>query len=121
MGNRASAVSSSTEQFEESYESYGSDEAEKMERKKDVDWSDESSVHHYSAINCLHNYALGKMAEEGLKKITSDDGEKRSYRKSDLSKSLTFAESLEETIIISSRDGHIDEHASSDSSDDQLP
>ena len=26
-----------------------------------VDWSDENSVHHRSAINSLHNYALGKM------------------------------------------------------------
>jgi hypothetical protein len=27
-----------------------------------VDWDDEKSVHHRSAMNSLHNYALGKMA-----------------------------------------------------------
>jgi hypothetical protein len=29
-----------------------------------IDWASESSVHHRSAINCLHNYALGKMHDQ---------------------------------------------------------
>ena len=33
-----------------------------------VDWEDESSVHQRSAINSLHNYALGKFGEKNLPK-----------------------------------------------------
>ena len=41
-------------------------------RKKSsiIDWNSESSVAHRSAINCLHNYAIGKIFAE-----ISDDGD----------------------------------------------
>jgi hypothetical protein len=32
-----------------------------VDQRKSLDWNDEKLLDHKSAINCLHNYALGKM------------------------------------------------------------
>ncbi len=37
-----------------------------LQEEIDVDWSDEGSIHQRSAVNSLHNYALGKMVEDNL-------------------------------------------------------
>jgi hypothetical protein len=41
-----------------------------QEKRHSVDWNNEDSMHHKSAINCLHNYALGKMHIVDLKPET---------------------------------------------------
>jgi hypothetical protein len=94
-------------------------------RKAEVDWEDERSVHHRSAMNCLHNYALGKMCENRLVESKSEPGEPQIIRRSDSGKSLTFADALEETFIFvnsdsspQSRLGVVDDHSCSDSSCD---
>jgi hypothetical protein len=47
-----------------------------------VDWSDENSVHHRSAMNSLHNYALGKMANlETSESSGPVSPQKNSFRK----------------------------------------
>jgi hypothetical protein len=64
-----------------------------------LDWGNEESVDHRSAMNCLHNYALGKMECESRKRkpsskihhcVAKADAESR--------KSLRFSENLEQTI-----------------------
>ena len=64
-----------------------------------VNWEDESSVVHQSAINCLHNYALGKMgqaqqedASKCVDQMKAIDISRRSF------KALTFSDNLEETF-----------------------
>ena len=73
-------------------------------RKTEVDWEDESSVHHRSAINCLHNYALGKMCENRLVVSKAEVDDRRMIRRSDSGKSLTFADALEETFVFVNSD-----------------
>ena len=96
-------------------------------RKTEVDWEDEKSVCHRSAMNCLHNYALGKMCEDRL--MESKDAvycDRRMFRRTDSGKSLTFADNLEETFVfINSEtcsharvDAHSEDATSSDSSND---
>jgi hypothetical protein len=59
-----------------------------------VDWNDEGSIHRRTALNCLHNYALGKIVEQNLP-ITEKDDRKRQPRKP----SLKFADQIEQTNI----------------------
>ncbi len=74
-------------------------------RKTDVDWEDEKSVHHRSAMNCLHNYALGKMCEHRLVDSKPEhEDERRIFRRTDSGKSLTFADALEETFVFACND-----------------
>jgi hypothetical protein len=73
-------------------------------RKAEVNWDDENSVHHRSAMNCLHNYALGKMCENRLEDTKVGFGEGRMIKRSDSGKSLTFADALEETFVFGSND-----------------
>ncbi len=89
-------------------------------RKAEVDWEDETSVHHRSAMNCLHNYAIGKMCEKRLVDSKADDEDQRVIRRSDSRKSLTFADALEETFVfvksdasLQSRSGCADDHSCS--------
>ena len=37
------------------------EEMAETDQPQNLDWDDEASLYHKSAINCLHNYALGKM------------------------------------------------------------
>jgi hypothetical protein len=92
-------------------------------RKAEVNWEDENSVHHRSAMNCLHNYALGKMCENRL--VGPETEDRRIIRRSDSGKSLTFADALEETFVFVNSDtspqarlGCVDDHSSSESSSD---
>ena len=56
-----------------------------------VDWNNDEAVDHRSALNSLHNYAIGKMSSE----------EKLHTKKSHVKKhSIRFAEILEHTVII---------------------
>lgn len=102
----------------------------KRQRKTEVDWEDESSVHHRSAMNCLHNYALGKMSE--IKLIDPNDSlptdhDRRMVRRTDSGKSITFADDLEQTFVFINTDAspqflesQCEDHSSSDSSSDDL-
>jgi hypothetical protein len=66
-----------------------------MESTKDldVDWSNEESVRYLSAINCLHNYAIGKSSEHDLVQ-NGDNGVRE--RKPSKKMFLSFAETLEQ-------------------------
>ncbi len=60
----------------------------------DVDWNDEGSIHRRTALNCLHNYALGKIEEQSLPSPQAEkDDRKRLPRKP----SLKFADQIEQT------------------------
>ena len=78
-----------------------------------VDWDDEKSVSHRSAMNSLHNYALGKMGhleteksvmvptspqKNGLRKPWSISGLSKTLRKSG-SQSISFANELHQTFL----------------------
>ena len=72
-----------------------------------VDWDDEKSVHHRSAMNSLHNYAIGKMGhlespgssapvspqKSGLRKPSNNSALRRSG-----SVNISFANELHQTI-----------------------
>ncbi len=62
-----------------------------------VDWSNEESVRYLSAINCLHNYAVGKCTEHEL-----DHNGDNGVRKQKPSKNmfLSFAETLEQIKVL---------------------
>jgi hypothetical protein len=60
----------------------------------DLDWNDEGSIHRRTALNCLHNYALGKIEEQSLPAPGKDD-RKRPPQKP----SLTFADQIEQTNV----------------------
>jgi hypothetical protein len=59
----------------------------------ELDWNDEKTIYHRTAMNCLDNYALGKIDEESLENDTG----KRKTRQEKCA--LQFAEQLEQTII----------------------
>ena len=59
----------------------------------DLDWNDEASIHHRTAMNCLDNYALGKIVEESL--IDIERGSSRKTRTTDIC--LKFADEIEES------------------------
>ena len=73
-----------------------------------VDWDNEKSVHHRSAINSLHNYALGKMGhlEADKSKLQSSpqkNGSRRLWTGTTTvqrsgSQSISFADELHQTI-----------------------
>ncbi len=58
----------------------------------DLDWNDEGCIHRRTALNCLHNYALGKIVEQSLLAPGKSD-RKRQPRKL----SLKFADQIEQT------------------------
>jgi hypothetical protein len=59
----------------------------------DLDWNDEESIHHRTAMNCLDNYALGKIDEGSLESNAST--KKRRLHNC----ALKFAEQLEHAIV----------------------
>ena len=58
----------------------------------DVDWNDEGSIHRRTALNCLHNYALGKIEEKHLPAPEKDDRKRITPKPS-----LKFADQIEQT------------------------
>ena len=82
-----------------------------------VDWSNEGLVHHRSAINSLHNFALGKMKNLGTcetsraKRVTSSP--QKGLRTSTLerlqrSQSISFATELHQTFFFERQSMSID-------------
>jgi hypothetical protein len=65
----------------------------------ELDWSNEKSIMHRTAINCLHNYALGKM-EASIVNHTNSARKKRSKNKG----SLKFDEKIERIFVYSCYD-----------------
>ncbi len=64
-----------------------------MDRAESLDWSNEETLRYLSAINCLHNYAIGKLNENEL----TENGEIHLRRNRPSKKiCLSFAEALEE-------------------------
>jgi hypothetical protein len=57
-----------------------------------VDWSNDESVKHRSAMNTLHNYALGKMSAEESHEYHKPQSPKKA--------SIRFADVLEQTVFI---------------------
>ena len=60
-----------------------------------VDWNDDESVKHRSAMNCLHNWAIGKMSQND-RLARSKSSSKRSMSNA----SIKFADILENTLIV---------------------
>ena len=60
------------------------------------DWEDDDAVHHRSAMNSLHNYAVGKMPSEESSVCKTSDPKKKWIKKSP----IRFAEVLENTMIV---------------------
>jgi hypothetical protein len=60
----------------------------------ELDWNDEASIHHRTAMNCLDNYALGKIDEECLENSTAVSRKRRLHQCA-----LKFAEQLEQAIV----------------------
>jgi hypothetical protein len=58
-----------------------------------IDWSNEDSVRYLSAINCLHNYAVGKSTDQN-----GDNGVRR--QKPSKNMFLSFAETLEQIKVL---------------------
>ena len=68
-----------------------------------IDWSSESSVKHRSAINCLHNYAIGKILSETNEKTNDTQLPHVDDPKSHSSKQncqLHFSKDIEQEIVI---------------------
>jgi hypothetical protein len=61
----------------------------------DLDWNDEGSIHRRTALNCLHNYALGKIEEQSLPAREKQVDRKRLPQK----QSLQFADQIEQTNV----------------------
>lgn len=68
-----------------------SDEETFQSEKIKVDWNNDEAVNHRSALNSLHNYAIGKMSAEDHLHIKKPHAKKNSIR---------FADVLEQTVII---------------------
>ena len=60
--------------------------------KCNVDWNNDESVKHRSAMNSLHNYAIGKMSAEERRTSNKPSSPKKA--------SIRFADVLEHTIFI---------------------
>jgi hypothetical protein len=60
----------------------------------DIDWSNEESIRYLSAINCLHNYAVGKSTEHEM--VQHADKSIKPSKKMFLS----FAETLEQIQVL---------------------
>ena len=71
-----------------------------------IDWSSESSVRHRSAINCLHNYAIGKIPIEANEKMVdkevheSDDSKSISNKPKSQNFQLRFSKDIEQEYLI---------------------
>lgn len=87
MGNRI--CRSHAESDEESTEAFPA------QAGLDLDWNDEASVHRRTAMNCLDNYALGKIVEESL--VDPKGSNLRKPKKNVAS--LKFADQLEQAPI----------------------
>jgi hypothetical protein len=61
----------------------------------DLDWNDEGSIHRRTALNCLHNYALGKIEEQSLPAREKQVDRKRLPQK----QSIKFADQIEQTKV----------------------
>jgi hypothetical protein len=135
MGNRFSNSSKAESYNDCDLTGFEVDDEEQLSdsrrtRKSDVDWNDENSVHHRSAMNCLHNYALGKMTIN--KTSDADDSLSaepctRTIRRTDSGKSITFADNLEQTFVFMNTESSpapvecpFEDHSSSDSSNDDF-
>jgi hypothetical protein len=68
----------------------------------ELDWNDEASVHRRTVMNCLDNYALGKIVEESL--VDSRGGNARKPKKN--IPNLKFADQLEQTSVHDYSEGH---------------
>jgi hypothetical protein len=62
------------------------------EEKYSVDWNNDESVRHRSAMNSLHNYAIGKMSADERRKSNKPQSPKKA--------SIRFADVLEQTVYI---------------------
>ncbi len=60
----------------------------------ELDWNDVESIHHRTAMNCLDNYALGKIDQESLENSSVVTRKRRLHQSA-----LKFAEQLEQAIV----------------------
>ena len=60
----------------------------------ELDWNDEASIRHRTAMNCLDNYALGKIDEESFENSSVVKRKRRLHQCA-----LKFAEELEQAIV----------------------
>ncbi len=71
-----------------------------------IDWSSESSVRHRSAINCLHNYAIGKTFSEANQRTDdtqlhdADDPKPNSNKQKLQTCQLRFSQDIEQEYVI---------------------
>ena len=64
----------------------------------DIDWSNEESIRYLSAINCLHNYAVGKSTEHEM--VQHADKSMKPSNKPSKKMFLSFAETLEQIQVL---------------------
>jgi hypothetical protein len=72
-----------------------------------VDWSNEESVRYLSAINCLHNYSLGKLLDIKMPKKDTGAGsdssvfdDSKSKKGSSCKGFLTFSDTVEQVMLL---------------------
>jgi hypothetical protein len=70
-----------------------------------IDWSNEESVRYLSAINCLHNYSLGKFFDIKLPEKDTDAGSdlfdnSKSKKVSSCKGFLTFSDTVEQIMLL---------------------
>mmetsp|Transcript_47068 Transcript_47068/g.125161 ORF Transcript_47068/g.125161 Transcript_47068/m.125161 type:complete len:178 (-) Transcript_47068:470-1003(-) len=98
MGNKC-VGKHMVEEVKHGEEGYGS-AVDHEDSSQMPDWDDENSVHHRSAMNSLHNYALGKMTH-----LANDEPQKSpkfnrtTSSRSSRSLSIKFADELHQSIL----------------------
>jgi hypothetical protein len=98
--------------------------SEKKSSVGQIDWSSESSVRHRSAINCLHNYAIGKISEANQKVdnkelLDADDPKSHPNKHKLQTCQLRFSQHLEQEYVIDREYLSLDAGRNSD--DPQIP